>query len=519
MHTKSPMEKRSRYTRTVCDKLAAVKYSEDHGVNAAATFYGCAPKSIRDWRAQKVELEAAAKKGKTRSLHHGRKVTSTYADIEDGLYEWIVDKISKGKGITTSVVISRIKEVKPILKEKTDNALRCFLRRFMKRRLLAYRKPTHVGQNLPEDFQQKMKEFSKMVHDMKAHHKVSDDRIINMDEVPIYYEAVSSRVISIKGAKTVTLTQTQAGQTRITMVLAVASDGSKLPPLLIFRGEFGKKLQKQLQKVPIVASKRVYAICDKTAWNNSEAMGYWVQTVWNSFNRNMKNNLLIMDDYSVHKTAEVMAKLATCRTYPCLIPGGMTRLLQPLDVGVNHIVKQELRNMFALDTVEREEKPTLDELRTNLIRWVDEIWNSPESKVTAEKIKNCFLKCGIRDPEEEKKEVGLIEEAEELKGESEERKDSSASLDPMDNLQDLFGSGGEEGDEEESADSDDDEEEKSKTESVKKSGESHGLLEPEDEAESVSESMSDIPSSETPPNFQPLLPYFESMSDQTLTLL
>ncbi len=61
----------------------------------------------------------------------------------------------------------------------------------------------------------------------------------------------------------------------------------------------------------------------------------------------MQNNVLILDDYATHKTARIKNMLQNARTSLCFIPGGLNRFLQPLDVGVYHIVKQELRNKFA----------------------------------------------------------------------------------------------------------------------------------------------------------------------------
>eukprot|EP01022_Parablepharisma_sp_SALTPOND_P007645 TRINITY_DN1319_c0_g2_i2.p1 TRINITY_DN1319_c0_g2~~TRINITY_DN1319_c0_g2_i2.p1 ORF type:complete len:565 (-),score=57.28 TRINITY_DN1319_c0_g2_i2:444-2138(-) len=428
------MEKRPRYNRTVEHKLEILDYAASHSGEEAARVFGCHPKSVRDWRKKESELRASTKRHETRSLSKGRKVSSSYADIEAKLYDWIVEKRSKGKSVTIPVLIAKIRRMKPALKEKSDNSLRCFLKRFMKRYFLVYRKPTHVGQSLPDDYLDRIAKFKAAFLELKNTHHVAENRIINMDEVAIYYEHTAARVISIKGSKTVTLTHSKAGQARITLVLAVAFDGKKFPPLLIFRGEFGKTLQKKLQNIPIVHQRKVYAICDEKAWNNSISMDYWIEHVWNTFDRNMQKNILIMDDYSVHKTTSVFNKLAACRTYPCLIPGGMTRLLQPLDVGINHIVKQELRNMFAFTSVEREEKPTLDQLRSNLIEWINATWNSPGSKVTPSKVKNCFAKCGVYEANEEEKENFR----EEVEKNEEEDKEDSASFDPADALNDIF---------------------------------------------------------------------------------
>jgi hypothetical protein len=72
-------------------------------------------------------------------------------------------------------------------------------------------------------------------------------------------------------------------------------------------------------------------------------MEFWISNIWNNHSRNMQRNLLILDDYSVHKTENIITKLEGARTSVLLILEG----LQPLDIGINNIMKQELRNKFA----------------------------------------------------------------------------------------------------------------------------------------------------------------------------
>ena len=47
----------------------------------------------------------------------------------------------------------------------------------------------------------------------------------------------------------------------MSLVLSIAANGEKLPPLLIFKGKYGKTIEKELQKHPLVNSGKIFAIC------------------------------------------------------------------------------------------------------------------------------------------------------------------------------------------------------------------------------------------------------------------
>jgi len=58
-----------------------------------------------------------------------------------------------------------------------------------------------------------------------------------MDETPIYFDMVGSTTIETKGAKTVQIRTTGNEKNQFTCVLTVLANGSKLPPLVIFKGK------------------------------------------------------------------------------------------------------------------------------------------------------------------------------------------------------------------------------------------------------------------------------------------
>lgn len=59
---------------------------------------------------------------------------------------------------------------------------------------------------------------------------------------------------------------------------------------------------------------------------------------------NQNDSLLLLDEFSAHKTDHVIKKLIDVNINPVFVPGGFTSLLQPLDVAINKPLKMHIRS-------------------------------------------------------------------------------------------------------------------------------------------------------------------------------
>ena len=79
-----------------------------------------------------------------------------------------------------------------------------------------------------------------------------------------------------------------------------------------------------------------------------------------------------MDDTSMHKIDIVKDKIKECNTKISMIPGGLTRYLQPFDVSINKLFKDELKKRYTkycMDQQEIKARVTQEDL----INWVAEV--------------------------------------------------------------------------------------------------------------------------------------------------
>lgn len=211
-----------------------------------------------------------------------------------------------------------------------------------------------------------------------------------MDETPVFFDMVGNLTIEERGAKTVQIRTTGNEKNRFTCVLTVLADGTKLPPIVIFKG---KKIPKNLPSEIIV-------LMHPKGWMDESGMKTWFDKVWKKRpegNRiNKKRALLVMDSFEGHKTNVIKNIASNANTDLAIIPGGLTSVVQPLDVCLNKPFKDRLREkwnawmssgQFTYTKGGNLKKPDY----SIICKQVLEAW----AEIPKEMIVKSFKKCGI----------------------------------------------------------------------------------------------------------------------------
>jgi len=107
--------------------------------------------------------------------------------------------------------------------------------RFLRRKCLCMRTKTTIVQKLPHEYERKIIEFHKYAINMRKKLCFEIEQLGNMDEVPLMFDVPLNKTVDVKGAKTITIKTSGDEKTRYTVVLVCCVDGTKLPPLLIFK--------------------------------------------------------------------------------------------------------------------------------------------------------------------------------------------------------------------------------------------------------------------------------------------
>ena len=143
--------------------------------------------------------------------------------------------------------------------------------------------------------------------------------IANMDKTPIFFDMVGALTIDCCGAQSVPICTTGNDKNQLTYVLGIFADGTKLPPVVIFKG----KRKPKGQYPPGLVVKM-----QKNGWMDENLMKDWLETIWlqRAENVSQKKSLLILDSFVGHLTQSVKHKCQETNTVLGVIPGGLTTI-------------------------------------------------------------------------------------------------------------------------------------------------------------------------------------------------
>ena len=206
---------------------------------------------------------------------------------------------------------------------------------------------------------------------------------------PLTFDMPPNRTIHNTGEKTIKIRTTGNEKNRVTVVLTCAGDGSKLRPMVIFKRK----------TLPKVANKHGIVIAaQEKGWMDTERMKIWIEKVWRARRGGLgrRRSLLVLDAFEAHVTDSVKTAIARENTNLAVIPGGLTSILQPLDISLNKPFKDNVRRRWMEWMAEgiheftaggRQKKPSEEVI----LSWIAGAWN----EIPEEMIESSFLKCGI----------------------------------------------------------------------------------------------------------------------------
>lgn len=391
-----------RHSYTIGYKLQVVAYAKEHGNRAAERHFGPPPteKMIRYWRKQEDKLKPASKV--KRNLHG---CAAKWPELEQELKNWIVEERSAGRTVSTKTIINeaKLRAAAQGMEAFLGTSSWCY--RFMKRHGLSLRTKTRIAQKMPADYENKIIAFHKYVINARKETDYELGQIGNMDEVPLTFDVVSNRTVDVKGSKTITIKTSGHEKTHYTAVLSCCADGTKLPPLLIFKR---KTLPKD--KIP----RGIFIHVHPKGWMDEEGLKIWLDKVWSRRPGGLlkKPSLLVWDQFRAHLTTATKERVQKLKSKLAVIPGGLTSQLQPLDVSINKPFKSFMKeewNQWMKDTDHaltpsgRLKRPSI----TQVCEWVLKSWNSVKTEIVVKS----FKKCGISNAMDGTEDDILFEES------------------------------------------------------------------------------------------------------------
>ncbi|GBC31340.2 pogo transposable element with KRAB domain [Rhizophagus irregularis DAOM 181602=DAOM 197198] len=164
------------------------------------------------------------------------------------------------------------------------------------------------------------------------------NEILDRADMIALYGDLTTEFKATTGEKTVHICGTGNENNRFTVVLTCTADGTRLPPICIFKG-------KQMpcgEKAP----SGVVVWFQKSGWMNVELMKHYIDYLNHIRSSNSQSRfpaMMVFDSFRRYLEESVKEKFKQSNIDLAIIPSGLTSKCQPLDVAINKPFKDNLR--------------------------------------------------------------------------------------------------------------------------------------------------------------------------------
>ena len=374
---------------TAVFKLQVISYAEEHGHRAAGRKFDVDESNVRKWRRNKEDIK---KMPSIKKARRGKK--AQHPELEKTLLEWVEEKRLGGIAINTVHLRLQAKLIakKMKLNQSEFKASRGWASNFMSRHNLSVRRRTHISQKLPADIEEKLMNFQQFIIKMRREKDYPLSLIGNADQTPLTFDMPADSTIDFSGTSSISIKTTGHEKNRFTVMLACMADGTKLKPYIIFKRKTAPK--------NVEFPTGIIVRFQQKGWMDDALFRDWIDIVWASRpggKIKKDNSLLVLDAFRCHRSEDQLKHLKKQhKTDVAIIPGGMTSILQPLDVSVNKPFKNKLRDLWT-EWMSTGEKSFTKGGRVRapdlalICKWIVHVWQELDPQI----IVHSFVKCCI----------------------------------------------------------------------------------------------------------------------------
>ncbi len=350
--------------------------------------------TVRHWRNKFTNEKELSHFKQRRQL---RQRSQAVIKFETELIQWFKDMREKKLPVENEAIRKNaIKFAERCSLNKKFKASYKWLSGFKKRYRIVLRKATHVATSLTEYAIPKIKEFLNEVREIKLDEikrRYIDtanglvDIYINLDETPMTFDQSKNQTMEIAGRKNVTILKNKKYRKYFSVLIGITSLGHFLNPFIILKGKNDPQ---------VFTYQNLYYSTNERGWFTSEKFLQYLKLVILPLKKQNPNIILIFDNFSGHKSPEVLNWLNHTNIRYIRLPAGCTSILQPIDVTINHPLKTYLRkknteyiaNLFDNSKIIQEIKSPE---QTLLFEWILEFF----SQFPKESVEMSFKHCGI----------------------------------------------------------------------------------------------------------------------------
>lgn len=251
---------------------------------------------------------------------------------------------------------------------KDGSQFRCserFVRLYLHTLGWSERCATRAAQKLPTNYEARLDESFLRQACIICDYGIPAELRVNTDQTQTHYQMGGKRTWNKSGEKQV-MTMGMDEKRAFTLVPSISASGEVLPMQAIFQGKTDNSCPSKTARRYDEATDNQFVFepsLTGTYWSTQATMQRLVDLIIAPYFERKKADLLLppsqcsmwlIDCWSVHRSAEFLGWMRT--THPNIIvtfvPGNCTGVWQPLDVGIQRVLKQSIKRSAHKDIVD-----------------------------------------------------------------------------------------------------------------------------------------------------------------------
>lgn len=349
----------------VAKKGIEVLKDEGQSFKAFARQKSLQPSQIRRWIKNLPSLKKVPVKHlRRKTMHPGGR--SSLAKSKE-LVEWVVNLRKEGMAISLNMAVIKALQLEDsTFRAKSASARYSCVRRLLRSHSLVMRAKTHEAQRPPGEVLQDAKTFMEDIRPIVAAR--NKKYILNMDQTPVFFSMVPRTTLNLRGARSVNVRSSSGSTIRCTVAITVTAAGEFLKPIIVFKGTRNGRIQRETGSYRTDA----YYATQERAWMDEGVMLQWVEQVLKPWAAEVPEGeipYLLLDSYKCHLMSSVVTAIQELGIEVEHIPGGLTGLVQPVDVGINKPFKNRIRRMWEEYMLENLAVKTKPPARQTVVDW------------------------------------------------------------------------------------------------------------------------------------------------------
>ena len=89
-------------------------------------------------------------------------------------------------------------------------------------------------------------------------------------------------------------------QYRITIILTIAGDWTKLPPFVILKGKPSKIIENHVKNLEYVVNNKIFVCCEEKGWCTEDIFADWIKNIFIPYQYSLNEKCLLILIWHLH---------------------------------------------------------------------------------------------------------------------------------------------------------------------------------------------------------------------------